>query len=113
MYICDFVKSWAKVLHDMRAQRLDVLHPDELEHLEDGGVEEVVSVVVGDEGVNHGNEEVSLDDVTIVELVLEVDDLPHEPHRAQLQERVSRLYQNQYSPQQICKRIHLSYVVRR
>ena len=97
----------------MRAQRLDVLHPDELEHLEDGGVEEVVSVVVGDKGVNHGNEEVSLDDVTIVELVLEVDDLPHEPHRAQLQERVSRLYQNQYSPQQICKRIHLSSVVSR
>ena len=82
MYICDFVKGWAEVLHYMRAQGLDVLHSDELEHLEDGGVEEVVSVIVGDEGINHWNEEVSLDDVAIVELVLEVDDLPHEPHRA-------------------------------
>ena len=82
MYICDFVKGWAEVLHDMRAQGLDVLHSDELEHLEDGGVEEVVSVVIGDESVNDGNEEVSLDDVAIVELVLEVNDLPHEPHRA-------------------------------
>ena len=81
MYICDFVKSWAKVLHDMRAQRLDVLHPDELEHLEDGGVEEVVPVVVGDESVHHGDEQIALDDVSVVELVTQVDDLPHESDR--------------------------------
>ena len=73
----------------MRAQRLDVLDSDELEHLEDCGVEEVVSIVVGDEGVNYGNEQISFDDVAIVELVLEVDNLPHEPNRAELQERVS------------------------
>ena len=33
---------------------------DKLEHLEDGGVQEVVAVVVGHEGVHHRSEQVAL-----------------------------------------------------
>ena len=101
MYISDFVQGWTEIFHDMRAEALDVLYPDELEHLEDGGVEEVVAVVVGDEGVDYGDEQVALDDVPVVELVPQVDDLPHESDRTQFQKCVSRFHQHQYSSQQI------------
>ena len=51
---------------------------DELEHFEDGRVQEIVSAVVRDEGVDDRREEVSLDDVAVVELVLQSNDLAHE-----------------------------------
>ena len=85
----------------MVAQGFDVLQLDELEHLEDGGVQQVVAVVVGDEGVHHRHEQVALDYVAVVEFVLEIDNFPHESDSAQLQECVPRFNQHQYSPQQI------------
>ena len=39
---------------------LDVLQLDELEHLDDGGVEEVVPVIVRDESVHHRSKRFSL-----------------------------------------------------
>ena len=92
LYISNFVQSWAEIFHDVWTKTLDVLDPDELEHLEDGGVEEVVPVVVGDEGVNHGDEQLALDDVSVVELIPKVDDLSHESDGTQFQKCVSRFY---------------------
>merc|ERR1719278_2070235 len=99
--IGDLVKGGGEILYYVGAQRLNVLDLDELEHLENGGVEKVVAVVVGDECVDHRGEEVALDDVSVVELVLQGDDLPHEAQGTELQEGVSRLDQDQDSPQQV------------
>ena len=52
---------------------------DEFEHFKDSRVEKIVTAIVVDQGVDDGGEEVALDDVAVVELVLQRDDLPHEP----------------------------------
>lgn len=74
---------------------------DELEHLEYSRVQEIVAAVVARESVENGREQVALDDVTIVKLVLERDDLAHEPEGAEHEERVGRLHQDEYLPEQI------------
>ena len=43
----------------------------------------------------------NLDDVSVVELILEVYDLPHKPDGTQLEESVSGLYQDQNPSQEI------------
>ena len=90
--ISDLVKGGGEVLYYVGAQRLDVLDLDELEHLENGGVEKVVAVVVGDECVDYRGEEIALDDVSVVELIPKVDDLSHESDGTQFQKCVSRFY---------------------
>ena len=121
-------------------------------YLKNGRVEKVVTIIVWDERINHGREEVALqiqggeddwrrfwvlsvilsiwytlipdlDDVSVVEFVLQGDDLPHEakgtelviprsiytnvntasrmPGISYLQEGVSGLDQDQDSPQQV------------
>ena len=99
--ISDLVKCGCEVLYYVGAQRLDVLDLDELEHLENGGVEKIVAVVVGDECVDYRGEEIALDDVSVVELILEIYDFPHKPDGTQLEESVSGLYQDQNPSQEI------------
>ena len=101
--IGDLVKGSGEVLYYVGAQRLDVLDLDELEHLENGGVEKIVAVVVGDECVDNRGEEVALDDVSVVELVLEGDDLPHEAQGTKLEEGVSGLDQDQDPSEQVLR----------
>ena len=101
--ISDLVKGGGEVLYYVGAQRLDVLDLDELEHLENGGVEKVVAVVVGDECVDYRGEEIALDDVSVVELVLEGDDLPHEAQSTKLEEGVSGLDQDQDPSEQVLR----------
>ena len=42
-----------------------------------------------------------LDDVSVVELILEVYDFPHEPDGTELEESVAGFDQDQYSPEEI------------
>lgn len=68
--------------HNSRSVFLSVClsthHFDELEELDDGRVEEVVSSAVVQQGVDDGLEEVPFDDVAVVILVLQTDDPAHE-----------------------------------
>ena len=43
----------------------------------------------------------NLDDVSVVELILEVYDFPHEPDGTELEESVAGFYQDQYPPEEI------------
>ena len=45
-----------------------------------------------------------LNDVSVVELILEVYDFPHEPDGTELEESVAGFYQDQYPPEEIWKR---------
>ena len=53
----------------------------ELEQLNDGGVEEIVARPVGAESLDDRSQEVTLDDVPVVELILEANRAPDEPQR--------------------------------
>lgn len=64
LHVLNLVEYLAKVLHDIRAQELDVLELDELEELEDGRLQEVVASVVADEGLDDWCKKISLDDVS-------------------------------------------------
>ena len=82
MHISDLVKCGAEVLHHVSAQGLDVFYFDKLEpafeylkrcsakksiglHFQDSRVEEIIPIVVGYQGVNHGTEKVSLENKNI------------------------------------------------
>lgn len=61
--------------------------------------------IISKEGVDDGREQVPLDDVPVVVLVLERDDLAHEPQRAQHQERVRGPHEDQDTPEQVLRGI--------
>ena len=64
----------------MRTQRLDIFNSDELKHFQDGRVEKVVSVIVANQGIDNRKKQVAFYDVSVIELIFEINYLPHEPH---------------------------------
>lgn len=51
---------------------------DELKQFDHSRVEKIVPVTVGNKTLDNGSEEIALDDVTIVEVILEANDLAHQ-----------------------------------
>ncbi len=74
-----FVDNVSKVFDNVRGQGLDVLAADVLKEFADGRVHHVVPSIVFHQGVDHWRKEIALDYVSVVKLVFQADDFPHEP----------------------------------
>ncbi len=56
----------------------DTYKLDKFEHFENCWIEEVVSPIIANKGVDHGGKEVTLYDVAIVELIFQGNNFAHE-----------------------------------
>lgn len=67
-------------------------HFNELKHLEDCRVKEIVATVVASESIEYGRKKITLDNISIIKFVFQRDNFPHKPKRAKHQERVRRFH---------------------